>query len=188
MTHFLSSLSGFFLFFPTSKYCRDPKLNIGLLSLQSTISLGDPMQSYNFKYDSHYKNSHLCTSRPQLAPEIQAHIQLLTWYLQWLSTTYLKSNRLYVFELLTFPSPKMLYFQPSLSQLITPSIRCNIHKGVTTCCPQIWRAWEGLEALVFKVCRCHWTRIRKVWPHSILASSCLIPAHTWYYDLPSSLG
>lgn len=47
---FISDLffSSFSVFFPTSKYCRDPKLNIGLLSLQFTISIDDLMQSFFF--------------------------------------------------------------------------------------------------------------------------------------------
>lgn len=46
------------------------------LSLQSSISLGGHMQSYSFKYDSHSKNTHLYASRPQLAPELQTHINI----------------------------------------------------------------------------------------------------------------
>lgn len=103
---FISDLffSSFSVFFPTSKYCRDPKLNIGLLSLQFTISIDDPMQSYSFKYNSHYKNSYLYSSRSQLAPELQTHIQLPTWYFHWVSiiTRNLKFNWFYMFDLLTF--------------------------------------------------------------------------------------
>lgn len=105
VTYFFPSFS---VFFPTSKYCRDPELNIGLLSLQSTISVDDPMQSYSFKYDSHYKNSYLYSPRLQLAPELQTHIQLPTWYFHWVSinTRYLKFNWFYMFDLLTFSLSK----------------------------------------------------------------------------------
>ena len=58
--------------------------------------------------------------------------------------------QLVLHELLTLPFSKnalLSAFSISANNTIHP---CNIHNGVTTCCPQVWELWEGLEALIFR--------------------------------------